>query len=124
MLLERNADANIVSSIGSTALMTAAVRTIPVTFGRPLLRWRLKKCSCRQANGYSALTTMLLEKGGAQIDFAQPATGGTAYHQACEQGCADCVEALVRGGCDINYRVRRMIPPLGIWIASFQECQQ
>ena len=85
MLLERNADANIVSSIGTTALMTAA------------------------ANGYSALTTMLLEKGGAEIDFAQPATGGTAYHQACEQGCADCVEALVRGGCDINFRVRRTI---------------
>ena len=67
---------------------------------------------------------MLLEKGGAQIDFAQPATGGTAYHQACEQGCADCVEALVRGGCDINYRVRRMIPPLEIWVAFFPGCQQ
>ena len=49
----------------------------------------------------------LLLMWGVAVDAAHPSTGGTAFHIACYHNHPDCVEALVRAGCDVRLKVRK-----------------
>jgi ankyrin repeat protein len=46
----------------------------------------------------------LLLARGAAVDAADPGAGGTAFHSACANNEAVCVEALARAGCDISLK--------------------
>ena len=47
-------------------------------------------------------TARLLLARGATVDGANPATGGTAFHCACRNNQPECVEVLIRAGCDVG----------------------
>eukprot|EP01045_Picozoa_sp_COSAG04_P000282 COSAG04_NODE_6_length_47123_cov_87.347482_5_plen_1442_part_00 len=81
LLLDRGANPNLTDSHGG---------------GTPL--------ACAAYKGYLSLMRLLLEYK-AQIDAPQK-NGGTAFHCACLNNKPDCVEALVRAGCDTTVRTK------------------
>jgi ankyrin repeat domain-containing protein 17 len=80
LLLDRGADASLAGSSGRpTPLMDAAV------------------------NGHAAVVRELGARG-ADLDAAQPETGGTAFHFACAYNQPECAAALVELGCDTEIK--------------------
>jgi hypothetical protein len=57
-------------------------------------------------HGQLEVLRLLLERGAA-VDAVKPATGGTAFHSACDSNQPECVEALVRAGCDVGIKDQR-----------------
>jgi ankyrin repeat protein len=80
LLLDAGADPSLATNGGFTPLITAA--------------------------GYGQLEVLrLLLARGAAVDAVEPRTGCTAFHYACVENQADCVEALARaGGCDVGLK--------------------
>jgi ankyrin repeat protein len=79
LLLDGGADPSRASSHGATPLLAAAVAGQPEVL-RLLLVW------------------------GAAVDAAHPASGFTAFHAACRNNQAECVEVLARAGCDVGFK--------------------
>ena len=54
-------------------------------------------------NGQPELLRLLLARGAAvNAVSVEPNGGFTAFHIACYNNQPDCVEALVRAGCDVG----------------------
>ena len=51
-------------------------------------------------SGHLEVLRLLLGRGAA-VDAVGPDPGCTAFHTACGRNHPDCVEALVRAGCDV-----------------------
>jgi ankyrin repeat protein len=83
LLLEAGADPSFAASDGETPLIIAL-----------------------GVHGQLEVLRLLLERGAA-VDAVKPATGGTAFHSACNSNQPDCVEALVRAGCDVGIKDQR-----------------
>ena len=81
LLLEKGANPNLVSTTGVTPLMEAS------------------------AQGYLSLVRLLVEHN-ADVHVVDPVNGTVAFHWACANGHAECVECLVRAGCDKSVRAR------------------
>jgi ankyrin repeat protein len=77
LLLDAGADLDHADSDGCTALMAAA------------------------GGGHLEVLRLLLGRG-AVVDAVGPGSINTAFHCACFQNHAECVEALVRAGCDVG----------------------
>ena len=57
------------------------------------------------AVAYSLPLTLLLIEANAELDTVHPGHGATAFHAAAEAPRGrDCVEALVKAGCDTTIR--------------------
>ena len=83
LLLEREADIDMPNNVGVTPLMNAV-------------------CNLK------ATTVQLLLAHGLMIGAASLCSDNTAFHCACSIGdaCVDCVELLVRAGCDTSLRAK------------------
>jgi ankyrin repeat protein len=79
LLLDAGADPDRANSDGTNPLMVAA------------------------QSGYLEVLRLLLGRGAA-LDAAHPASGCTAFHFACFDNHAECVEALARAGCDVGLK--------------------
>jgi ankyrin repeat protein len=79
LLLDGGADPSRANGDGGTPLMAAA------------------------GGGQLEVLRLLLERGAA-VDAADPGTGCTAFHAACINNQAECVEALARAGCDVGLK--------------------
>ena len=79
LLLDRGADPSLANSNGDTTLMMAARRD------------------------HVGVVRELAARGAA-LDAAHPATGGTAFHWACDCNQPECMAALVELGCDTGMK--------------------
>jgi hypothetical protein len=55
------------------------------------------------AHGQLEVLRLLLVRGAA-VDAVEPVYGWTAFHNACVQNEAECVEELARAGCDVGIK--------------------
>ena len=94
LLLDGGADPGLADSDGGTPLMVAA------------------RC------GALGVLRLLLGRGAA-VDAAEPQKGFTAFHAACICQQPDCVEALVRAGCDVRLKVSLVGPTSAFYSCNF-----
>ena len=55
------------------------------------------------SGGQPEVLRLLLARGAA-VDAVKPPRGWTAFHGACYNNQPECVEALVRAGCDVGLK--------------------
>ncbi len=148
MLLKAGADANVANSDGQTPLMIAAhtgvvkIAKLLVRHGANVNaqeRWRGQTgLMWAAAQGYPDMTRYLV-RHGAQVNIREyyndwldkatqisseprgqyhPEGGLTPLLYAARSGCMDCVQALLKGGADVNKPTPEGIAPLSIAIDS------
>jgi uncharacterized protein len=149
MLLKAGADANVANPDGQTPLMIAAhtgvvkVAKLLVRHGANVNAWERWRGQTglmwAAAQGYPDMTKYLV-RHGAQVNIREyyndwldkatqitseprgqyhPEGGLTPLLYAARSGCTGCVQALLKGGADVNRPTPEGIAPLSIAIDSY-----